>query len=121
MSTEGLPKAVILLVSAGSRDEAERLGEGIVEAGHAACGSVIPGVHSFFHWEGKLTRELEALLLIKTTADRADAAQAYVLEHHEYEMPEVLRIDVAGGSDRYLEWLAGGGTGAPPRSSSATS
>ena len=103
--TADRPAAVILLVTAGSRDEAERIGEGVVEAGLAACGSVIPGVHSFFHSEGRLTRELEAILLIKTTADRAEAAQAFVLEHHSYEVPEVLRIDVAGGSARYLEWM----------------
>jgi periplasmic divalent cation tolerance protein len=97
--------AVILLVSAGSRDEAERLGEGLVEAGLAACGSVIPGVHSFYRWDGKLQREHEALLLVKTSAARADAAQAHIREHHSYKLPEVLQVNVDGGSAAYLSWL----------------
>ena len=99
------PKAVILFVSAGSREEAERLGEGLVEERLAACGSVIPGVHSFFRWEGRLQREHEALLLVKTSAAKAAGAQEYIRKHHSYELPEVLQVDVAGGSQKYLSWL----------------
>jgi periplasmic divalent cation tolerance protein len=106
-------RAVLLLVTAGTRDEAERLGEALVEARLAACGSVIPTVHSFFHWDGKLQREHEALLLVKTTPDRAAEAQALIDQRHSYDLPEILRIDVAGGSSRYLEWLAGA-VGQPP-------
>lgn len=94
-----------MLISAGSRDEAERLGEGLVQENLAACGSVIPGVHSFYRWEGKLQREHEALLLVKTSAGRAEAAQEYIREHHGYELPEILQIDVATGSSAYLSWL----------------
>ncbi len=101
------PQAVLLLVTAGSRDEAERLGEGLVEAGLAAWGSVVPTVHSFFRQEGRLQREHEALLLVKTSSEKSKAAQAYVEEHHGNEAPEVLQIEVTGGSDRYLSWLVG--------------
>jgi periplasmic divalent cation tolerance protein len=99
------PSAVILLVSAGSRDEAERLGEGLVESRLAACGSVIPGVHSFYHWEGKLQREHEALLLVKTSVARAQAAQDYLRLHHTNALPEILQISVDGGSPEYISWL----------------
>ena len=105
--------AVLLIVSAGSRDEAERIGEALVEARLAACVSVIPVVHSFYRWEGRVQREHEALLLVKTTAARAEAAQARVIEDHSYELPEVLRLDVDGGSPKYLEWLASEVEGAP--------
>jgi periplasmic divalent cation tolerance protein len=98
-------RAVLLLVSAGSRDEAERLGEGTVEARLAACGTVIPSVHSFYHWEGRLQREHEAILIVKTSAAKAAAAQDYIRRHHSYELPEILQLDVNGGSAEYLEWL----------------
>ena len=109
-------KAVLVLVTAGSRDEAERLGEGVVESRLAACASVIPVVHSFYRWEGRLQREHEALLLIKTVAEKADAAMAFVREHHSYELPEILRVNVDGGLAAYLDWMqgdvsAGEGTG----------
>jgi periplasmic divalent cation tolerance protein len=102
------PKPVMLFISAGSRDEAERLGEGMVEARLAACGSVIPTIHSFYRWEGKMKREHEALILLKTSSDKVAAIQAYLEEHHSYELPELLQVDVTGGSPAYLEWLLEG-------------
>ena len=98
---------VILLVTASDRAEAERLGEAIVEKRMAASGSVVPMIHSFFHWEGRLQREHEALLLLKTTSERSVAAQAELKQMHSYENPEILEIRVTGGSPEYLSWLAG--------------
>ena len=105
---KGDRKPVILFISAGSRDEAERLGEAMVEARLAACGSVIPTIHSFYFWEGKMQREHEALLLLKTSADCVEQIQAYLQEHHTYQLPELLQVDVTGGSSAYLEWLLEG-------------
>ena len=99
--------AVLLLVTAADRAEAERLGEALVEKRMAACGSVIPMVHSFFHWDGRLQREHEALLLLKTTSDLSLAAQAELKVMHSYDNPEILEIPVSGGSGQYLAWLAG--------------
>jgi periplasmic divalent cation tolerance protein len=99
------PKAVVMLSTAGTRDEAERLGEGLVETGLAACCSVVPMIHSIYRWEGRLVREHEAMLVVKTSSARAEAAQAYLLQHHSNEVPEVLRLAVEDGSPAYLDWL----------------
>ena len=98
-------KAVLILVTAGARDDAERLGEALVVEHLAACCSVIPTVHSIYFWEGQLQREHEALLLVKTLESRAAAAEAFVREHHDYQLPEIIRVPIEGGSDAYLGWL----------------
>ena len=105
--------AVVLLSTAGTRDEAERLGEGLVGSGLAASCAVIPMIHTIYKSEGRLVREHEAMLLVKTTAENADKAQAHLLEHHSSEVPEVLRLDVDGGSPAYLEWLMRGASTNP--------
>jgi periplasmic divalent cation tolerance protein len=105
--------AVLLLVSCGGRDEAERLGEAVVQRRLAACGSVVPVIHSFYYWEGKLQREHEALLLVKTSAAKAEAAADFIREQHSYDLPEILQLDVTGGSPKYLAWLLGELEGAP--------
>ena len=96
----------MIMVTTGGRDDAERLGEALVVEHLAACCSVVPTVHSFYYWEGRLKREHEALLLVKTVESRAAAVQEYVLSHHDYELPEVLQVAVEGGSSAYLNWLA---------------
>jgi len=47
-------KAVMIMVTTGGRNDAERLGEGLVVEHLAACCSVIPTVHSFYYWDGQL-------------------------------------------------------------------
>jgi periplasmic divalent cation tolerance protein len=98
-------RAVVIMVTTGGRDDAERLGEALVVEHLAGCCSVIPTVHSTYYWEGQLKREHEALLLVKTTESRAAACQQYIRDHHEYELPEILQVAVEGGSAAYLKWL----------------
>lgn len=97
---------VLIMVTTGGRDDAERLGEGIVVEHLAGCCSVIPMVHSIYYWEGQLKREHEALLLIKTVESRAQAVHEYVRSHHSYKLPEVIQFAIDDGSPRYLQWLA---------------
>ena len=98
-------KAVLIMVTTGARDDAERIGEALVVEHLAACCSVIPTVHSFYYWDDQLKREHEALLLVKTLESNAQAVQEFVRNHHEYELPEILEVPIQGGSSAYLNWL----------------
>lgn len=99
-------KPVMILVTTGGRNDAERLGEGLVVEHLAGCCSVIPMVHSFYYWDGQLKREHESLLLVKTIESRSQAVQEYVRKNHNYELPEILEVAIDDGFPRYLEWLA---------------
>ena len=98
-------KAVLIMVTTGGRDDAERLGEALVIEHLAACCSVVPTVHSFYYWDDQLQREHEALLLVKTLESRASAVFEFVRSHHSYELPEILQLAIEGGSSAYLNWL----------------
>ena len=100
-----MEKPVLILVTTGGRDDAERLGEALVVEHLAASCSVVPTVHSFYYWEGQLKREHEALLMVRTTESRAAAVQEYVKSHHDYAVPEMLKVPVEVGSPAYLKWL----------------
>ena len=101
----GEEKAVLILVTTGARDDAERLGEALVVEHLAGCCSVVPTVHSIYYWDGRLQREHEALLLVKTLESRAEAVQEFVRSRHEYELPEILQVPIEGGSSSYMTWL----------------
>src|SRR5260370_37946765 len=96
----------MIMVPGGGRNDAERLGEGLVVDHLAGCCTVIPMVHSFYFWEGQLKREHESLLLVKTVQSRAEAVQEYVRQNHPYELPEILQVAIDDGMPRYLKWLA---------------
>ncbi len=59
----------IVLTTAGSADEAERIASALVEAQLAACVNIVSPVTSVYRWKGVIQKEQEWLLLIKTTSD----------------------------------------------------
>jgi periplasmic divalent cation tolerance protein len=97
--------AVLLIVSAAERSEAERIGEALVERRLAASGSVVPGLRSFFRNDEGLQREHGALLLVRTSAERSAQAQSELRALHSNANPDILEVTVTGGSSTYLEWL----------------
>jgi periplasmic divalent cation tolerance protein len=99
-------EVVVVFSTFSTRDEAERIGEALVERRLAACGNVIPTIHSFYFWEGKLQRESEAMLLLKTTASHVGQIAAFIQNEGTYDTPEVLAVKAAGGLETYLAWVA---------------
>ncbi len=62
----------IVLTTAGSVDEAERIATVLVEAELAACVNIVSPITSVYRWKGAVQKEQEWLLLIKTTASAFD-------------------------------------------------
>ncbi|HVS14968.1 MAG TPA: divalent-cation tolerance protein CutA [Thermoanaerobaculia bacterium] len=100
-------RPTVLLSTAGSVEDATRLARALVEERLAACVNVVAGVRSVYRWQGAVQEDPEALLVIKTTAERYEALAERLRALHPYDTPELLRLDVAGGDARYLEWLSG--------------
>ena len=99
-------KAILIMVTAGDRSDAERLGEGLVVARLAGHCSVVPMIHSFYFADGLLQRGSESLLMVKTVRSRSSAVHDYLRKHHSYHVPEVYEVSIDDGSPQYLKWLA---------------
>lgn len=96
---------LVVLITTPTRDEAAHLARTLVEERLAACVNVVPGIQSFFYWEGRMNEEAESLLLVKTERDRYQALEARVKELHSYTVPEILAIPIERGSASYLDWV----------------
>jgi periplasmic divalent cation tolerance protein len=97
--------AIVVLMTAGSREEAARLADMLVGARLAACVQILPEIESIYHWQGKVERAPEVLLLAKTTEANFAALEAAVRSLHTYETPEIVALPVTAASAPYLEWL----------------
>lgn len=86
-------------------DVAEQLARQLVERKLAACVNIISGVRSVYEWQGELCNDAEALLLIKTTADKLEPLQGFILSEHPYELPEVIAVPIEAGLPAYLDWI----------------
>lgn len=81
--------------------------EAVVAAQLAACVNILPESSSVYRWEGKVVREREIPVLIKTTSDRYTALEARLRELHPAQVPEIIAVPVWSGLPAYLQWLAG--------------
>jgi periplasmic divalent cation tolerance protein len=61
-------------------------------------------VVSFFSWQGRIDRDDEVLLILKS---RADILENYLIPAveaiHPYEQPEVIALPILNGSAQYLK------------------
>jgi len=96
----------LCLTTCGSRDVADRLARTLVERRLAACVNVLPEIGSTYRWLGKIETESEVLVLIKTAAPELAAIEATIRELSGYELPELIAVEIAGGSAGYLNWVA---------------
>lgn len=96
---------LVVLVTAGSAAEGDRLARALVEERLAACVSRLAGVHSLYRWQGKVEESAEELLVIKTRADSFPALEKRVRELHSYAVPEIIALPIVHGSENYLRWL----------------
>lgn len=102
---------MMLYVTAASRAEALKLGRALVEERLAACANVLDGMTAIYHWEGKLQEEDEAVLILKTRADRLADVTARLIELHSYDLPCVIAWKIETGHAPYLDWLRGEAAG----------
>ena len=84
---------------------ADSLAAALVGENLAACVNRVAGVRSTYRWEGRIHDDEEILLIIKTSAQRLATLSARIQALHPHEVPEVVAVEVAGGSERYLAWL----------------
>jgi periplasmic divalent cation tolerance protein len=100
-------KIYLFLSTAGSEKEGKKIARQLVREGLAACVNVVPGISSFFIWEGKLGQEKEILILGKTEEKKLNKIIRKIQFLHSYSLPEILFFRVDGGEKRYLQWVAG--------------
>jgi periplasmic divalent cation tolerance protein len=98
-------QAILVLVTAASKQDAGKIGRALVKAELAACVNVLPGLRSLFRWEGRIADEREVLLLIKSRADLFEPLAREVRRLHRYTVPEIIAFPIARGTADYLAWI----------------
>ena len=105
--------AVILVVTnLPDSDSAFNIARHLVQLRLGACANVLPGVTSFYEWEGRLEQAQEHTLVVKTVRARYAEVERAILERHPYSLPEIVSIDVSGGLPDYLAWVERGSAAA---------
>jgi periplasmic divalent cation tolerance protein len=98
--------AIVVFTTVASEDEGGRLVRSLLERRLVACGTLLPGARSLYRWQGKVAEEREVVVMLKTRSAQLDSLQSAFAELHPYRVPELLALAVAGGMEKYLEWIS---------------
>jgi len=96
----------ILFVSCPNAKVAGAIARHLVDAKLAACGNITAPVTSIYRWKGKVRRESEVLLFVKTRRSLVKACTKAIQALHPYEVPEIVGVPIVDGLPGYLRWVA---------------
>ncbi len=94
----------IVMTTVADAEQAKALARAVIESRLAACAQTLP-ISSCYRWDGKIVEGGEQMILFKTSTDQYSALEAFLLDRHPYEVPEIVRLPVDGVSGKYRDWL----------------
>jgi periplasmic divalent cation tolerance protein len=71
----------------------------------AAGAQVVGPVASVFWHQGKYGTGEEWVVLLRTRADRYAELERHLVERHPWKNPEITAVELAAGSQAYLDWV----------------
>jgi periplasmic divalent cation tolerance protein len=96
---------VLVLTTLPADADAPAFAQALVEDRLAACVNMLPVMESVFRWQGKIDRDTERQMLIKTSRERLVALWERVRTLHPYDVPEFIVLPIVDGNAAYLKWL----------------
>ena len=98
-------QAIVVVTTVGTEEQAYQIARELVARRQAACVNVLPGMRSVYRWKGKICKDGELLLVIKTLEGELEAVQRSIQELHSYDLPEILAFKASHAEPGFLEWI----------------
>lgn len=117
---------IVLILSTVPTDErGEALARTLVEERLVACVNLCAASTSVYRWKGRVERDQEQLLVMKTRRTLIEAVRERLHQLHPYDLPEFVVVAVEAASAAYLAWVSAetrspGIEGTPPPSAAGT-
>jgi len=99
-------RAIVVVTTVGTEEQANLIAREIIARRQAACVNILPGVRSIYRWKGKICKDGELMLVVKTLEKEFEGVMATIRELHSYELPEILSFQVTRGETNFLDWIA---------------
>ena len=96
---------VIAYITTKDKAQAKKIGETVVKEKLAACANIIPAIESIYWWKGKLEKEKEAVLILKTKKSLSKKLIKRVKELHSYTVPCIDMIEIIDGNPDCFKWV----------------
>lgn len=94
----------IVLTTTNSKSNKQALIHAVLGEQLAACIQSMP-IESHYVWQDEVCIDEEWLLVMKTTQRCYRALETLIVEEHDYDTPQVVKLPFTEGFNPYLAWL----------------
>jgi periplasmic divalent cation tolerance protein len=102
-----MPDYIQVITTTATHDEAEIIARDLVDNHLAACTQIVGPITSIYRWEGKIETSQEYQCWAKSRRELFERIESAIRRLHPYQMPEIIAVPIAAGSESYLKWLDG--------------
>ena len=97
-------KLVLVKTTTATRQNATQIVKALFDQKLVACIAIAP-ITSFYIWGGELQSSEEFVLEIKSRKSYYSQIEACILANHEYDLPQVLQLDILDVNKEYQNWV----------------
>jgi periplasmic divalent cation tolerance protein len=96
---------IIVYCTFPNQEEAEKVGQILLDKRLVACVKIIEKITSMYWWEGKINKDTESMFILESTSEHFAEIVAVIETNHSYTVPVITKINVDGSTDKVLKWL----------------
>ena len=96
----------VILTTTDDQEVVNRIIGNLLAENLASCVQV-NDIVSYFRWEGKVVTKKEYRVVIKARSDNYNDIETLIMKTHNYDLPQIIKLEIQGGLPAYLNWLAG--------------
>ena len=101
-----MSEAALIWCPFPDEESAAAVASALLDEGLIACANLLPAMRSLYVWKGERGDAREVGALLKTRADRLEAALARLVELHPYDTPAAVAWQSDAAAPATLEWLS---------------
>lgn len=95
---------IMITTTFDSKDEADKLMDLLLQQRLVSC-CQLSNITSSYHWKGKIEKNEEFLLQMKTKKELYKEIEKVILDNHSYKVPQLVAYDIVEGYSEYLKWI----------------
>lgn len=99
-----MEKYILITTTFKDKSEAEKIIEILVKNRLVSCCQT-QQITSTYHWQGKIEKEDEYFVQMKTKKSLYTEIENIILENHSYITPQIVYYEINGGYKNYLDWI----------------
>ena len=94
----------IITTACNKKEIADKIIDTLLEK-RLVCCCQVTNIGSSYWWKGKIERELEFFIQIKTKRNLFKEVEEEILKVHDYETCEIVSYDIINGNEKFLKWI----------------